>query len=185
MWLLVLFIVVPLIEIALFIQVGGWLTLWPTLAIVVATAVVGTWLVRQQGARVMRDMQRAMEQFDDPLAPLAHGAMILFAGALLLTPGFLTDAVGFALLVPALRKVLLRWIARNQLHVRAFGAASGGRPGASGRADGAGPRDAPRHRGAGRREDVIDAEFQDLAEPVDEADRQPGDSKGGRRSPWR
>ncbi len=135
-------------EIALFITVGGWLTLWPTLAIVVATAVLGTALVRQQGARVLMDVQRALDQLGDPLAPLAHGALILFAGALLLTPGFLTDGVGFALLVPRLRSALLHWVVRHRVHVHVFGARAGG-------------RQAPGQR---RRpaDDVIDAEFRDL-----------------------
>ena len=56
MWLLIAFIAVPLIEIGLFIQVGGWLTLWPTLAIVLGTGILGTWLVRQQGLRVLEEL---------------------------------------------------------------------------------------------------------------------------------
>jgi UPF0716 family protein affecting phage T7 exclusion len=98
MWLLLAFIAVPLIEIGLFIKVGGWLTLWPTLGIVLATGIIGTYLVRQQGLKVLSELRNSMSQMRDPLSPLAHGAMILFAGALLLTPGFFTDAVGFLLL---------------------------------------------------------------------------------------
>lgn len=113
MWLLIALIVVPLIEIALFIQVGGWLTLWPTLAIVVATALLGAWLLRQQGLRVLGELRRSLEELDDPAPPLAHGAMILFAGALLLTPGFLTDAVGLSLMVPRVRMALFDWARRN------------------------------------------------------------------------
>jgi UPF0716 protein FxsA len=100
MWLLIAFIAVPLIEIALFIQVGGALGMWPTLAIVVITAVLGTWLVRSQGAATMGSLRNSFSDMRDPTEPLVHGAMILFSGALLLTPGFFTDAVGFALLVP-------------------------------------------------------------------------------------
>jgi len=111
MWLLLLFIAVPLIEIALFIQVGGWLTLWPTLAIVLATGIIGTVLVKQQGLRVLNDLRSSLQDMRDPLSPLAHGAMILFAGALLLTPGFFTDAVGFLLLVPAVRRLVVRSLA--------------------------------------------------------------------------
>lgn len=111
MWLLVLFVAVPLIEIALFIQVGGWLTLWPTLGIVLLTGVVGTVLVRLQGLRVLEDLRRQSQELRDPLSPLAHGAMILIAGILLLTPGFFTDAVGFLLLVPPLRQAIIRRIA--------------------------------------------------------------------------
>jgi len=155
MWLLVLFIAVPLIEIALFIQVGGWLTLWPTLAIVVATAILGTWLVRQQGVTVLRDLQSSLEQARDPLAPLAHGAMILLAGALLLTPGFLTDAIGFILLFPAFRSALLRWIIRHNAHRVVFRTGpQGSRPHGSGRSS--------------RDDDVIDAEFRDVTQPDDD-----------------
>lgn len=103
MWLLFLFIAVPLIEIGLFIQVGGLIGLWPTLAIVFVTAVIGSYMVRTQGAMALGQVRDSFNQMSDPSEPLAHGAMILFSGALLLTPGFFTDTVGFLLLVPAFR----------------------------------------------------------------------------------
>lgn len=108
MWLLIAFIAVPLIEIALFIQVGGFLGLWPTLLIVVVTAIIGTFLVRQQGLQTLNQLRSQLRDVRDPTETLAHGAMILFSGALLLTPGFFTDAVGFLLLVPAFRLALFR-----------------------------------------------------------------------------
>ena len=108
MWLFLVFIAVPLIEIGLFIQVGGWLGLLPTLAIVVLTAIVGTALVRSQGAQALAQLRTSFDDLRDPTEPLAHGAMILFSGALLLTPGFFTDFVGFALLIPAVRRFVLR-----------------------------------------------------------------------------
>lgn len=113
MWLLILFLAIPLIEIALFIKVGGWLTLWPTLGIVVATALLGSFLVRQQGLAVLNDLRRSMSELRDPTAPLAHGALILLAGALLLTPGFFTDAVGLLLMVPAVRRQVIAFAARH------------------------------------------------------------------------
>lgn len=103
MWLLIAFLLVPIIEIGLFIQVGGLIGLWPTLLIVVLTAIVGTSLVRSQGARAMADLRGSMAELRDPMAPLAHGAMILLAGALLLTPGFFTDTCGLLLLIPKVR----------------------------------------------------------------------------------
>jgi UPF0716 protein FxsA len=103
MWLFALFVAVPVIEIALFIQVGGFIGLFPTLAIVVITAFLGTYLVKQQGAIAMSQLRSSFGELRDPSEPLAHGAMILFSGALLLTPGFFTDAVGFLLLIPAFR----------------------------------------------------------------------------------
>ena len=110
MRLLLLFLVVPLIEIALFIQVGGWIGLPWTLLIVVLTAVAGTFLVRSQGLAVLSQLQGSLSELKDPTEPLAHGAMILFSGALLLTPGFFTDAVGFSLLVPGIRGAVFRFI---------------------------------------------------------------------------
>ena len=117
MLLFLAFLLVPLIEIALFIQVGGLIGLWPTLGIVVATAILGTWLVRNQGRMALGNLQRSFGEMRDPSEPLAHGAMILFAGALLLTPGFFTDAVGFALLVPQVRTRVFGFLAsRVQVH---------------------------------------------------------------------
>jgi UPF0716 protein FxsA len=113
MWLFLLFLSVPLIEIALFIQVGGAIGLWPTLAIVVLTAIIGTSLMRRQGALALTQLRTSFQELRDPAEPLAHGAMILFAGALLLTPGFFTDAVGFALLVPSVRSAAYRWLSRR------------------------------------------------------------------------
>ena len=105
-WILIAFIGVPLIEIALFIQVGGFIGLWPTIAIVIVTAVTGTALIRRQGINTLQRAQQEMEEQRLPLRELFDGVCLLFAGALLLTPGFLTDAVGFALLVPPLRRLL-------------------------------------------------------------------------------
>ncbi|MBY4894263.1 FxsA family protein [Rhodobacteraceae bacterium N5(2021)] len=110
MWLFFVFIAIPLIEIGLFIQVGGWLGLWPTLLIVVVTAIAGTALVKSQGAQALAQLKNSFDDLRDPTEPLAHGAMILFSGALLLTPGFFTDFVGFALLVPAVRRFVLKKI---------------------------------------------------------------------------
>lgn len=113
MRLLVLFLVVPIVEIALFIQVGGLIGLWPTLAIVILTAVIGTMLMRAQGGRAWREIQTSFGEMRDPTRPLAHGVMILVAGMLLLTPGFFTDAVGLALLVPGIRDAVMRQVAKR------------------------------------------------------------------------
>lgn len=134
MWLFVPFVLVPLIEIALFIQVGGWIGLWPTLAIVVITAIIGTALVRQQGVRAINELRGSINQLRDPTEPLAHGAMILVAGALLLTPGFFTDAVGFALLIRQVRSAAYRWI-RARVKVERFEYGNGDYPTQPGRPD--------------------------------------------------
>ena len=119
MWLLLAFIAVPMIEIALFIQVGGWIGLWPTLGIVLLTAILGTWLVRTQGIMAISNLRGSFSRLEDPTEPLAHGAMILVAGALLLTPGFFTDALGFALLFPPFRLMVIAQ-ARKRIRVERF-----------------------------------------------------------------
>ena len=115
MWLLIAFIAVPIIEIALFIQIGGFLGLLPTLAVVVLTAIFGTYLVRAQGLSVLSQLQSRLSEMNDPSEPLAHGAMILFSGALLLTPGFFTDFIGFLLLIPSVRATVFQKV-REHIH---------------------------------------------------------------------
>lgn len=131
MWLLLIFIGVPILEIALFIQVGGAIGLWPTLLIVILTAVIGTALMRKQGMEALTRLQRSLELGEDPVGPIAHGALILVSGILLLTPGFFTDTMGFLLLVPAFRVKVIAWgSSRISLHSVKFGTArtSGTRP---------------------------------------------------------
>lgn len=119
MLLLLLFIGIPLLEITLFIQVGGAIGLGWTLAIVIATAVLGAWMVRSQGTQAMVNLRTSFSSLQDPTEPLAHGAMILFSGALLLTPGFFTDFIGFALLIPGVRSAVYRY-ARSRVNVQSF-----------------------------------------------------------------
>jgi len=152
MWLLIAFIIVPVIEIALFIKVGGLLGLGPTLLIVIGTAIAGTYLVRSQGRLAMGQLQQSFGQLSDPTEPLVNGAMILFSGALLLTPGFFTDTLGFALLVPAFRKIVFNAI-QTRVNVQSFGTQSHGRP--------SGPAAGPTQG------DIIDGEFVEL--PDDDA----------------
>jgi len=106
--LLVAFIVVPLAEIAVLIQVGGWLGLVPTLALIVLTAVVGTVMLRRQGFAVLTRAQRQLEQGVMPVAEVFEGLCLLVAGALLLAPGFITDTCGALLLLPPARAFLYR-----------------------------------------------------------------------------
>lgn len=142
MYLFLAFLLVPLIEIALFIQIGGAIGLWPTLAIVILTAVLGTWLVRTQGLMAMGQLRNSFSELKDPSEPLAHGAMILIAGALLLTPGFFTDAVGFLLLTPPVRMAVYRYV-RARVNVQHFEMGPGPNPRAA-------------------RDDIIDGEFEEV-----------------------
>jgi UPF0716 protein FxsA len=142
-----------LVEIALFITIGGWLTLWPTLGLVLLTGVIGTALMRWQGLKVLAELRGDMGQMKNPLSPLAHGALILVAGLLLLTPGFFTDAIGFSLMIPALRSLIIAQAgARVQVHT--FGMHGGFTEREDGREGG---RD-PSHPG------VIDGEFIEIDE---------------------
>jgi len=150
MWVFLVLVVVPIIEIGLFVQLGGFIGLWPTLAIVVATALLGSFLLRKQGLSTLEELRRTAETGQNPAGPLAHGALILVAGLLLLTPGFFTDGIGFLLMVPPVRAVLIRWVAaRAQMKMYASAANS---------------QQAP---------DIIDAEFEVME---DETPRTPGDS---------
>jgi UPF0716 protein FxsA len=157
MWLFIAFLAIPLIEITLFIQIGGAIGLGWTLTTVVLTAVLGAYLVRTQGALAMGRIRSSFSEMQDPTEPLAHAAMILFSGALLLTPGFFTDAIGFLLLIPSVRTAAFRAI-RARVHVQTFEAHE--------RQSRAG-YDQP-----GAREDVIDAEYTEV-EPKSDRDRKP------------
>jgi UPF0716 protein FxsA len=114
--LLILFILIPIIEIGLFIQVGGLIGLWPTLATVVLTAIIGTSMLRKQGISTLTRLQANLNTGQNPVDPIAHGALILVSGVLLLTPGFFTDAVGFSLLIPPIRSALIKWGATKVLN---------------------------------------------------------------------
>lgn len=142
MRLFLLFLLIPLIEIALFIQIGGLIGLLPTLLIVILTAVAGTILIRSQGAAVMMQLRETMNDLRDPTEPLAHGAMVLFAGALLLTPGFFTDALGLSLMIPGVRGRIFNFI-RTRITVQEF----------------------QYGQAQNNRDTVIDAEYEDLDQP--------------------
>jgi UPF0716 protein FxsA len=104
--LFVAFVVVPIVEIALLIAFANAFGFWPTFALVVATAFLGSWLVSLQGRATYDQVRTQLNNGQIPGSAMAHGAMILVAGAFLLTPGLLTDAVGFLLLIPAVREMI-------------------------------------------------------------------------------
>ena len=109
--LFLLFLAVPLIEIALFIVIGGEIGVVATLAMVLVTAVAGSLLLRQQGIATLNRIRAELEQNRIPARPIADGAMIAVAGLLLLTPGFFTDFCGFLLFIPGIRSSLFAFIA--------------------------------------------------------------------------
>jgi UPF0716 protein FxsA len=106
--LAVLFVVVPLLELMLLIQVGQVVGLIPTLALVVTTGVTGAWLARLEGLRTLMQLREELSQGKLPGQAIMDGVAILIGAAFLLTPGIITDLVGFSLLLPLTRRALQR-----------------------------------------------------------------------------
>lgn len=155
--LLLVFTIVPLVELGVLLWLGQHTSWWFTLALVVTTGAIGSWLARQEGLRCWRRFQRELASGQLPADPLLDGLMILVAGALLITPGVLTDALGFALLLPPFRRVVRRLVKRR-IQMRVFV------PGAPGQHS---PCAAPR-------DEIIDVKVLDADHrEVDERDQQP------------
>lgn len=151
------FLLTPIVEIGVFVQVGGAIGLVPTLAIVILTAMLGAALWRAQGLSTWMRAQDALNRGELPLREVADGAFLIVAGALLLTPGFVTDGLGFLLFVPPFRHFLAKIVfeaMRKNVNIHVVHPGGAGRPGA-----GRGP-------GSGRGP-VIDGD----AVEIDEADR--------------
>ncbi len=111
--LLAVFIGVPLLEVVVFIEVGGVLGVWPTIAATVATALAGSLLLRAQGLATLMRARAQMDQGQLPARELFEGLCLVLAGALLLVPGFVTDVLGLLLFVPPMRDLLRRFIAQR------------------------------------------------------------------------
>lgn len=110
--LFLIFTIVPVIELAILIKAGSYLGVWNTVAIVILTAVIGAHMVRSEGIGVMQRLQRNMTEGIFPAEELIDGVMILLAGALLLTPGFFTDIIGFLAVFPLSRSVIKETVKR-------------------------------------------------------------------------
>ena len=155
-FILLAMIAMPIAEIAVFIQAGDQFGLWPTLGAIILTAVAGTTLLRQQGFDTLRRIQASADRGEMPVRELFDGFCLLIAGALLLTPGFITDSIGFALFLPPFRRVLggaaLGYFMRNATVHTA-------RPGRTGPGPG-GPRAGNKPGGP-----VIDGDFEDVTGP--------------------
>lgn len=148
--LLVLFLAIPVLEIYLLIKVGTVIGAFPTVFMVVFTAVLGAWLLRIQGFATLNRVRSTMAKGGIPALEMLEGAVLLVSGALLLTPGFFTDAIGFFCLVPSFRRTMIRWaLGRFLMPPGGFG----GGPG-SGSAGGSSEPHRPRTiEGEYRRED--------------------------------
>jgi len=145
--LFVLFIVVPIVELAVLIQVGQVIGPWWTIAVLVLVSAVGAWLVKREGLKAWRRFRTALDEARLPTREVVDGALLLFAGALLLTPGFLTDILGLLLAVPPTRAVINRVI-RSRIRW------SVGLPDGAGAVRFRGPRP--------RRDDDVDVEVLDV-----------------------
>jgi len=113
LFLFFLFLFTPLIEIAVFIEVGDRLGLWPTLGVVVLTAILGAGLFRVQGLSTLRQAQANLNANVFPAREVFDGLCLLVAGTLLITPGFVTDSLGFLLFFPPFRHGLRRFAERH------------------------------------------------------------------------
>ncbi len=128
--LLIALIAVPILEIAVFIKAGGYIGLWPTVGVVILTAIIGSALLRHQGMSTLARARENLAAGRVPMAEVFDGLCILVGGALLLTPGFITDAFGFLLLVPPVREILRRlagryFVDKAEMHVWANAPSSG------------------------------------------------------------
>lgn len=170
MRLLILFLILPVLEIALFIQVGGLIGLWPTVGLVILAILLGVTLMRRQGIAAATNMQKSMQEIGDPTAPLAKGAMTMIAGILLIIPGFLTDITALLLLIPAVQRWAMRRMGQS---VRVSPSGFGANPFNGG-------RDAERGSAQSYRARTIDAEYV----VVEDDEQQPKQSGPRRPSGW-
>lgn len=109
MWVLVIaFIVVPLAEIYVLIQVGQVIGVWWTIVLLVLDSLLGSWLIKREGARAWQALRGALDNGRMPARELADGALILIGGTLMLSPGFVTDAFGIVLILPFTRPIARR-----------------------------------------------------------------------------
>jgi UPF0716 protein FxsA len=122
-----LVLLIPFVEIYLLLKVGGIIGAFPTIFLVVFTAVLGTWLLRQQGFATFQRLQENLAKGTIPAYEMIEGPIILVGGVLLLTPGFITDILGFACLIPQLRRKIAQYIIENHL-VQAGGHYQWGKP---------------------------------------------------------
>lgn len=155
--LLLVFIIVPIIELFLFVQVASWIGFFPALAWIIGVSFLGAWMIRRQGVGVWRRANALVAQGKVPTNELIDGIVILFGGALMMTPGFLTDIFGLLLLTPPVRAVLRRLLrARFLISPIVLG---GRAAGMAGNAAGFGRRrSADRNPFGSADDDIVDAE---------------------------
>ena len=124
------FLVVPMLELLLLIKIGQGIGALPTVALVIGTALTGAYIISRQSLAVVSRALEALSQGRTPVEPVLDGLFLMVAGALLLTPGLITDALALVLLVPPLRRLIaraaMRWaLRRSRVHVETFSAEAG------------------------------------------------------------
>ncbi len=124
----VLFVCVPIVEIYILIQVGGAIGALPTVGLILLTAALGAWMLRQQGMATLQRARVALDSGQPPARELLEGVVLLIGGALLLTPGFVTDTLGFICLLPQTRHWLLGKVLKNVRIVQPRPTGPGSRP---------------------------------------------------------
>jgi UPF0716 protein FxsA len=120
-----LLLIIPILEISVFILVGGQIGVFPTLGMILVTAILGTFFLRQQGLSILQKLQSESRSGNIPGRELVHGAMIMIAGVLLLTPGFVTDSIGFLLFFPPFRDLAWNFL-KTRINVINVGGAGFG-----------------------------------------------------------
>lgn len=116
--LFLLFTVVPAIDLYLLIKIGGYIGAGPALALAVGVGLVGAWLARREGVRVLREWQAAVVRGEMPREGVTSSLLVLVGGVMLIAPGFITDIIGLLLLIPPTRRIVADWLAayaRKQL----------------------------------------------------------------------
>lgn len=111
--LFLVFLIIPILEIYLLIKVGGIIGAIPTVFAIVATAAIGAFLIRYQGISTLNRVQNSLQRGEIPAIEMFEGLILLICGALLLTPGFFTDTIGFIALIPAVRRAFIIWALKH------------------------------------------------------------------------
>jgi len=125
--LVLLFIAVPLAELAVIIQVGQLIGVWWTIGLLLADSLLGSWLLRHQGRAAWRRFNEALQSGRVPTREVLDGTLVIFGGALLLTPGFITDVFGAVLLIPPTRALVRSVLGRRLSHRMTVSAGRGRR----------------------------------------------------------
>lgn len=163
-FLILVFILVPILELWVILQVGQAIGVMPTIALLILDSIVGAWLLRSQGRQAWLAFNEALSSGRVPAREVGDGALIVFGGALLLTPGFCTDALGLLLLLPPTRAVIRRILFRRGLTVGA--AATFGPAGAwTARGGQAAARGAGARRSGGKPDYDVEGSATDVNEP--------------------